>query len=262
MDKIQKAADFLIDLRKSPRTVDAIPAEFRPESLEQAYEIQNALAKGLLSHFGGEQIGYKIACTNKLAQELLNVEAPFFGHLLSSSTYSSPAQLKANAFKHKLIEPEFAFELDADVPASSIPYTQDSIAAFVRSLLPAIEIVDWRYADWTTVGVESLAADNAIHGAWIRGKRYKNWREFDLSVHDVQLCVNGNVTEKGSGAAVLGHPLNALAWLANELPRHGLSLKTGDLATTGVATNVYFAETGDKIQADFGALGTVDLELV
>jgi len=262
MDKIQKAADFLIDLRKSPRTVDAIPAEFRPESLEQAYEIQNALAKGLLSHFGGEQIGYKIACTNKLAQELLNVEAPFFGRLLSSSTYSSPAQLKANAFTHKLIEPEFAFELNADVPASSIPYTQDSIAAFVRSLLPAIEIVDWRYADWTTVGVESLAADNAIHGAWIRGKRYKNWREFDLSVHDVQLCVNGNVTEKGSGAAVLGHPLNALAWLANELPRHGLSLKTGDLVTTGVATNVYFAETGDKIQADFGALGTVDLELV
>ncbi len=262
MDKIQKAAEFLIDLRKSPRTVDAIPAEIRLESLEQAYEIQNALAKGLLSHFGGEQIGYKIACTNKLAQELLNVEAPFFGHLLSSSTYSSSARLKANAFTHKLIEPEFAFELDADVPASSIPYTQDSIAAFVRSLLPAIEIVDWRYADWTIVGVESLAADNAIHGAWIRGKRYKNWREFDLSVHDVQLCVNGNVTEKGSGAAVLGHPLNALAWLANELPRHGLSLKTGDLVTTGVATNVYFAETGDKIQADFGALGTVDLELV
>lgn len=262
MDKIQKAADFLVDLRKSPRTVDAIPTEFRPESIEQAYEIQNALAKGLLSHFGGEQIGYKIACTNKLAQELLNVEAPFFGCLLSSSTYPSPARLKANAITHRLIEAEFAFELDADVPASSIPYTQDSIAAFVRSLLPAIEIVDWRYADWTTVGVESLVADNAIHGAWIRGKRYKNWREFDLSVHDVQLCVNGNVTEKGSGAAVLGHPLNALAWLANELPRHGLSLNAGDLVTTGVATNVYFAETGDKIQADFGALGTVDLELV
>jgi len=262
MDKIQKAADFLVDLRKSPRTVDAIPTEFRPEGLEQAYEIQNALAKGLLSHFGGEQIGYKIACTNKLAQELLNVEAPFFGRLLSSSTYPSPAWLEANAITHRLIEAEFAFELDADVPASSIPYTQDSIAAFVRSMLPAIEIVDWRYADWTTVGVESLVADNAIHGAWIQGKGYKNWREFDLSVHDVQLYVNGNVTEKGSGAAVLGHPLNALAWLANELPRHGLSLKTGDLVTTGVATNVYFAETGDKIQADFGALGTVDLELV
>ncbi len=261
MDKITKGANFLVDLRKSPRDVDAIPAEYCPESLEQAYEIQNALTKGLLSHFGGKQIGYKIACTNKLAQELLNVEAPFFGRLLSASTYPSPARLKANLFRHRLIEPEFAFELDADVPASSIPYTQDSITAFVRSLFPAIELVDWRYTNWTTVGVESLVADNAVHGAWIRGKRYKNWREFDLSVHDVQLFVNGNITEKGSGAAVLGHPLNALAWLANELPKHDLSLKTGDLVTTGVATNVYFAETGDIIQADFGALGTVDLEL-
>ena len=262
MDKIQKAADVLVDLRKSPRTVDAIPTEFCPETLDQAYEIQKSLAKGLLSHFGGKQIGYKIACTNKLAQKLLNVEAPFFGCLLSVSTYPSPARLKANAFTHKLIEAEFAFELDADVPASSIPYTKDSIAAFVRSLLPAIEIVDWRYTDWTTVGVESLVADNAIHGAWIQGKRHKNWREFDLSVHDVQLFVNGKITEKGSGAAVLGHPLNALAWLANELPKHDFSLKAGDLVTTGVATNVYFAETGDKIQADFGALGTVDLEWV
>ncbi len=261
MDKIIKAADFLFDLRTSPRTVDVIPAEFCPESLDQAYKIQNALTKGLLSHYGGEQIGYKIACTNKLAQELLNVEAPFFGHLLSSSTYPSPVRLKANTFTHRLIEPEFAFELDADVPASSIPYTKDSIAAFVRSLLPAIEFVDWRYKDWTTVGIKSLVADNAIHGAWIHGKRHKNWREFDLSIHNVQLRVNGNVTEKGSGAAVLGHPLNALAWLANELPRHDLSLKAGDLVTTGVTTNVYFAETGDKIQADFGALGTVDLEL-
>jgi 2-keto-4-pentenoate hydratase len=182
MDKIQKAADVLVDLRKSPRTVDAIPTEFYPEILDQAYEIQNALVKGLLSHFGGKQIGYKIACTNILAQELLNVE--------------------------------------------------------------------------------SLVADNAIHGAWIRGERHKNWREFDLSVHDVQLFVNGKITEKGSGAAVLGHPLNAVAWLANELPKHDLSLKAGDLVTTGVATNVYFAETGDKIQADFGALGTVDLDWV
>ncbi len=261
MDKITKAADFLADLRKNPRSADTIPTEFRPESLEQAYEIQNALAKRLLSHFNGKQIGYKIACTNKLAQELLNVEAPFFGRLLSPSTYPCPVRLKASLFTHRLIEPEFAFELATDVPASSIPYTQNSIAAFVGSLLPAIELVDWRYTDWTTVGVESLVADNAVHGAWIRGKRHQNWRKFDLGVHDVQLRVNGNVTEKGSGAAVLGHPLNALAWLANELPRHHLSLKAGDLVTTGVATNVYFAETGDTIQADFGALGTVDLEL-
>ena len=262
MSKIQKAADFIVDLRKRPRTVNAIPAEFCPESLDQAYETQNAMTKGLLSHFGGEQIGYKIACTNKLAQELLSVEAPFFGRLLSASTYPTPALLKANAFTHRLIEPEFAFELNADVPASSIPYTKNSIAVFVRALLPAIEIVDWRYTDWTTVGVESLVADNAIHGAWIRGKRYKNWREFDLSLHNVQLFVNGNVKEKGSSAAVLGHPLNALAWLANELPKHDISLKAGDLVTTGVATNVYFAGTGDKIQANFGALGIVDLEWI
>ncbi len=262
MDKTQKAADFLADLRKSPRSVDAIPAEFCPETLAQAYEIQNALTKSRLTRHGGKQVGYKIACTNQLARNLLNVEAPFFGRLLSALVHPSPARLISKDFTHRLIEAEFAFELNADVPASSMPYTRDSIAAFVQSVLPSIEIVDWRYTDWTTIGVESLVADNAIHGAWIRGKRHKNWHEFDLGVHEVQLCVNGNVTEKGSGAAVLGHPLNALAWLANELPKYGSSLIAGDLVTTGVATNVYFAETGDKIQAYFGALGTVDLEWI
>jgi 2-keto-4-pentenoate hydratase len=259
MDKIQEAADFLADLRNRPREVDEIPGAFYPSNVDQAYEVQKALIKSLLSRLGGTRIGYKIACTNRLAQELLNIDTPFFGCLLSALTYAAPARPRADTFTHRLIEAEFAFEISADVPAPNVPYTRDSISEFVQAVMPSIEIVDWRYTDWTTVGAPSLIADNAIHGAWIHGAPCPRWRDFNLASHPVRLLVNGKVTQEGSGGAVLGHPLNVLAWLANELPLRGLSLKKGDRVSTGVTTNVYLAQAGDDIRADFGPLGTVDL---
>lgn len=260
MQDVKKASEFLFELREMRRIEDSIPDEFRPEQLEKAYAVQDSLIEKLLSRHSGKKVGYKIACTNKLAQELLTVDAPFYGCLLSSFSYSSPARLLANDFVHRCIEAEFAFELGADVPLSGVPYTKDSIAQFIRAALPSIEIVNWRYSDWTTVGALSLIADNAIHGAWIPGKSNSDWRNFDLAKNQVQLIVNGNIEREGNGKAVLGHPLNVLAWLANELPKRGRSLKTGDFVTTGVTTEVYLAKAGDTIRADFGRFGAVDLE--
>jgi 2-keto-4-pentenoate hydratase/2-oxopent-4-enoate/cis-2-oxohex-4-enoate hydratase len=72
--------------------------------------------------------------------------------------------------------------------------------------------------------------------------------------------VNGNEVTSGKGSAVLGHPLKALAWLANTLPQHGLSLKQGDWVTTGVVTGLYYAQAGDHVVADFGSLGQVEIK--
>ncbi|MBF0290015.1 MAG: fumarylacetoacetate hydrolase family protein [SAR324 cluster bacterium] len=109
-------------------------------------------------------------------------------------------------------------------------------------------------------GAPSLIADNAANGAWVQGPASSaDWRKLDLSAHSVTLIVNGETKLIGSGAEVLGHPLNPLVWLANALREKGMGLKAGNLITTGVCTDVYFAEPGDHIVADFGVLGQAEL---
>ena len=259
MDRVAAAADFLAELRRMRGVAKALPEACRPGEASAAYAVQTALVERLLAPSQGHAVGYKVACTNKLAQDLLRVDGPFCGRLLSPTVYTAPARLSAGDFVHRILEAEFAFEMAETVPAAAEPYTADSIAPFVAAILPAIEIVDWHYEDWTAAGALSLIADNAIHGAWIVGEPYAAWRDLDLATHDVRLIVNEQVTTQGNGAAVLGHPLNVLAWLANELPKFGGVLKAGERVSTGVCTDVYEGKTGDSVRADFGILGGVDL---
>ena len=159
------------------------------------------------------------------------------------------------------IEPEFAFRISKDVPSQGAPYSAESINDFVAGVIPAIELVGHRFSDWSVFDAPTLVADNAVHQAWIRGREVVQWRHLDLSEHAVHLYVNGDLALTGSGANVLENPLSALAWLAGELPRWGRSLQAGHVVTTGTCTDVYTARVGDRIRADFGELGSVDLTL-
>lgn len=259
MDRARAACDFLYDLRQTKRRVAALPTDIVPQSLAEGYEVQRQLVQKLVDLSGGHPIGYKIACTSELAQKALGVDRPFFGILLSHSTYRSPATLKASEFTVRCAEAEFGFEMAADVPPGPV-YTADTIREFIAAAIPSIEIVDHRYFSWQTVGAPSLLADNAIHGVWVAGDACTGWRNFDFATHGVSLTVNGDRTLTGSGAAVLGNPLNVVAWLANELPRFGRSLRCGDRITTGVTTDIYLAQAGDRLDADFGPLGRVRLD--
>jgi 2-keto-4-pentenoate hydratase len=111
------------------------------------------------------------------------------------------------------------------------------------------------------MGAPALIADTACHGAWIHGPLVTDWRGMDLAAQKVQLIINGQLKDEGSGAAVLGHPLNALTWLANALNARELGLKAGDRITTGVTTDIYLAGAGDLVEADFGPVGRVTLRI-
>ncbi|MDX1527597.1 MAG: fumarylacetoacetate hydrolase family protein [Gammaproteobacteria bacterium] len=257
-----RTADILYRLRRTVTTIDALPGKLRPEDLAAGYEIQHELVDRLEAQYGGSGIGYKIACTNVYAQQLLNTDAPVFGRLSSCFTRPSPASIEGKGFSMLGIEPEFAFRISKDVPAEVAPYSAESIIEFVAGVIPAIELVGHRFSDWSVFDAPTLVADNAVHQAWIRGREVKSWRHLDLSRHAVDLYVNGDTVLSGSGANVLGSPLSALAWLASELPRWDRSLRAGDLVTTGTCTDVYSASIGDRIRADFGELGGVDLALL
>lgn len=259
---IDPAATYLATMRFEMRKVDALPEAIRPTNLATAYQTQVGMVGQLLAKHGGQPIGYKVACTSALAREALRVPHPLFGQLLSFSTFSSPATLPASDFTVRTIEPEFGFQMAQDVPGSHQPYTAESVAAFVGDAFPSIEIVNHRFNDWSLAGAPSIAADNAIHGAWVYGKPFAGWRVLDLAAHEAVLTVNGQVERRGTGAAVLDHPLNVIAWLANELPKYGKRLKRGDFITTGVVCDVYPAQQGDQMTADFGVMGQVELAFV
>ena len=257
---IEKTSDFLFELRRDNRAVDALPDELCPADLSTAYDAQALLVDRLCAHWNGQRTGYKIALTNPLAQSMLNVSHPVYGRLISSTCYNSGAAIVASEYCARIVEVEFAFVMASDVPRSDVPHTAVSVAKHVATLHPAIEIVDHRFAALDRFNACSLAADNAIHGSFVKGPAAAGWHDHDLSAHAVRLLVNNEEVLTGAGDRTLGHPLAALAWLANELPAHDLDLRAGDCITTGLATDgVFDATPGDHLVGDFGALGQVEL---
>jgi len=262
VDRVMAAANYLFGMRQEKRQESRLPAEVVPRSLEEAYQVQEQLVEQVLARVGGQSAGYKAAATNVLAQQLLAVDAPLYGRLLSASCHPSPATLSASEFTVRCVEAEFGFEVGEDMPPNGGAYTAESVKEYLSAALPALEIVDHRYHDWSQVGAPSLAADNAIHGAWVEGERSLDWRTLDFAHHPLTVLVHGAEYAHGSGGAVLGNPLAVVAWLANELPRYGHQLRRGDRITTGTAAKVYFAKAGDHIRADFGSLGQVEVTFI
>lgn len=254
------ASELLAQARTGMKRMADLPEAVKPQTLEAAYDAQDGLIPLLLAHFGGGTVGYKIACTNEIAQKQLHVPHPFFGRMLAGTTQDSPGQLRASDFFMMVMEAEFAFQISKDLPPGS-EWTREQVADAVQGVMAGIEVVDSRYDSWTTMGAPSLIADNACHGAWIHGPLVTGWREIDLAAQNVRLVINGQLKGEGSGAAVLGHPLNALTWLANALNARGLGLKAGDCITTGVTTDIYLASAGDRVEADFGPVGRVELTI-
>jgi 2-keto-4-pentenoate hydratase len=256
------ASELLAQARINHKRLPALPPAIRLNTAAEAYAVQDALIDGLLAHYGGSVIGYKVACTNVTAQRQLNVDAPFCGRLLSAFFFESPARIEASKFFMRVVEAEFAFEMARDLPPAPAARSRAEIAAAVKGVLPGIEIVDSRFDDWTTIGAPSLIADNACNAAWVKGSVVTGWQSIDLAAQAVRVTVNGKLLREGSGANVLGHPFHALEWLVNNLSARGIGLKAGQYITTGVTTEVYMAERGDRITADFGPVGSVDLEFV
>ena len=253
---VGRAAMELLDMRANRRVVADLPMPLRPRTLSEAYAIQHRVVDALLAQTGGRCIGYKVACTNDIAQAALQIDRPVFGRLMSQTTSPSGSTLAADLFTHRVIEAEFAFRVGDDVEPVDGGHTHATIAEHIDALIPSIEIVDHRFESWA-VGALRIVADNAIHGWWLRGEPITDWRGHDLAASAVSVTHDGELVTSGSGAAVLGHPLNVMAWLADELPRFGLRLRRGDVVTTGVATDVFEARAGDSCLADFGPFGNI-----
>src|SRR5262245_26607974 len=166
---VGEGATELLVMRASRRVVPDRPLRLRPRTLSDAYAIQHRVVAALVAQAGGRSIGFKAACTNESAQAALQIDRPVFGRLMSQSTSLSGTTLAADRFTHRVVEAEFAFRLGDDVEPIAGGHTPATIAEHIDALIPGIEIVDYRFDSWA-VGALRVAADNAIHGWWIRGE--------------------------------------------------------------------------------------------
>lgn len=262
MDRFARAAHYLMNLRKTHAKVETLPTLFRPNSPADAFEIQEIVVDILRAEADAAIVGYKVATTSQAAQQMLNVDGPFSGQLLSSLMHSSGVELAHADYTTPIAEPEFAFRVASDVPLSETAYTAETIAPYLGDLMPAIEIVDHRYFDLGTAGGHCIHADNAILGCAVLGEPIANWRDIDLATHPVAFRVNDDLLDTGVGGNALGHPLNVMAWLANDLATYGRQLLADQVVLTGTVTGIRFAEVGDEIEADFGRFGRVGLSFV
>lgn len=262
-EQATEAARILQDHRRRVVPLAALPEGCRPATLEDGYAIQAALIELRLRDDGARRIGWKIGATNAFARELLGVAEPFFGVLLSTMTIAAPSgaavEVVAAGMFQRVVEPEIALLIGADLDPEDAPFDAAAIRAAVDAVLPAIEIVDTPLAAGLKAGGPALIGDDGSHGLWVPGAAFDGWRDLDLIEHRVTLSIDGALVREGRGGNVEGGPFAATAWLANTLAARGTGLKAGDYVTTGTTTQPAPAVAGQRVLADFGRLGHVAL---
>ena len=249
------AAELLLKARGDHRRLDRLPPDCTPETVEDGMAIQNALA----DLWGLEVAGWKVGAASAAAMEMLGTDAPFPGRVFAPYLLDSPAGVAAEALHKCAVECEFAFRLGRDLPPRDADYGMDEIRDAVTDAYPAIELVNDYWVDGFALGVAHFVADNGSNGGLVLGPSIGDWRERDLAAAAATLSIDGEPTARGSGADVLGHPLNTLVWLANDLSRRGVGLQEGQVVTTGSMTGMTPCRPGATAVGDFGALGTVQV---
>jgi len=253
--EIDAAAQLLAEARVKNELVEEIPETIRPQTLAEAYAIQEKLVDLLGMKVGG----WFGACTNTVIQEMLGLPEPYYARLLEPYILKSDSVLKSSDFPPMVLECEFGFRLKQDLPPRNSAYSRSEVEFAVASVHPTIEVVAGHLKNWPEQDVFSVIADNGTDGALIYGEGVNNWQHLDLKHCEVSLSVNNQVVRTGSGENVLGDPVEALVWLANARARDGDGLKSGDIHNTGTATDIIWVNAGDVATATFSDLGSATL---
>jgi 2-keto-4-pentenoate hydratase len=254
-DRIAAASATLRDHWRQGTKLDALEASLRPRDRAEGYAIQAAIEHGSAGHL----FGWKIAATSEAGQRHINVDGPMAGRILSETVIVDGGTASMAGNEMRVGEPEFAFRMAADLPPRSQPYTVQQVLDAVGTLHPAIEIPDSRFSDFVSAGAAQIIADNACAHLFVLGApTTANWRALDL-VEQRPVVTLREQQFTGHGKNVLGDPRIALTWLANELRQLGMTLRAGQIVTTGTCHPPLPIQSGDVFAADFGVLGKVSV---
>ena len=259
-NKLRQAAKFLFEAHQNKEVFLQLPQHLSPNDIEEAYNIQNFYHE-LISPDNANKIGYKIALTSETMQQMVGFGHPCSGALFSKGVFTSPASVNSSDYVRLGAECEIAVILGEDIPATRVPYDQKSITKFIRSLYPALELIEDRGADYSNLYFMDVIADNTWNAGIVLGLECTNPTQLELISSVGQMSINGNVIDQGTGGDVLGHPFKALAWLANHLIERDKPLLEGMIIMTGSIVKTKFLNKGDQVKYDFEGLGRVHMSV-
>jgi 2-keto-4-pentenoate hydratase len=251
-------AKALCSARASAGVIAVEPAQ-RPTSVAAAYGIQaEAIARS-----GLEQVGWKIGAAAQAAIDMLALDGPFLAPVLAPHCLPDGAEVAIVPGQNPGLETEFLVGLGADLPARDKPWQRDEVAAAVAFVAPSFEIVACRFEGGFKGNGLLAIADGGGNAAIVQGAPVRDWQRFDLAAHGLSLSINGAKAASGSGSALIfGDPIAAVVWLANQPQLAGRGLRSGDFVMTGTCTGLAALKAGDRVAADFGALGKVQARFV
>ena len=252
---ITAASRTLHDHWRAGTKLGALEPSRRPRDRAEGYAIQAAIEQ----YSSGDLFGWKIAATSEAGQKHINVDGPMAGRILTETVIPDGGTASMAGNEMRVGEPEFAFRLAVDLPPRSEPYAVQQVLDAVATLHPAIEIPDSRFSEFVSAGAAQIIADNACAHLFVLGPATTaNWRSLDL-IQEKPIITLREKRFVGHGKNVLGDPRVALAWLANELSQLGVTLRAGQIVTTGTCHPPLPIQAGDFFAADFGVLGKVSV---
>jgi 2-keto-4-pentenoate hydratase len=257
LDPRQKA-ERIVELFRSRRPTEVLPTEVYPASLDEAYAVRRAFQEIEEATGRGKIAGYKIGLTTPVMQRLCGIAEPCYGAIFAREVYRRRAELRAGDYCRIGVETEIVLRLGDDLPQGG---DVEHIALAVESAAAAIELIeDLRY-DYRRLDAAAMVAGNVWSAGAVLGAPVASWRAFDLAQVTARLSINEREIGSGVGSDVMGHPLNALVWLAGKLAAAGTPLRRGMIAMTGSMVPIQHPLAGDRVLVEVSGLGAAELVL-
>jgi 2-keto-4-pentenoate hydratase len=251
----RRAAELLAAAERDRQPVAPLVEQFPGLDVVDSYEIQLLNIRARLAA-GAVVNGHKVGLSSEAMQQMMGVEEPDYGHLLSDMEVFSDEPVATSRYCYPRVEVEVGFILGGTLPGEGC--TTDDVIAATEAVAPAIELIDSRIVDWR-IGLVDTIADNASSAGYVLGPQRMAPDELDLTTIEVRLLRNGEQVAEGRSDAVLGNPVTAVAWLARKVASFGVRLEAGHVILPGSVHRAIDVAPGDTFHADFDGLGHVDL---
>jgi len=253
-EKYKKIAEYCLEGEVEKREIEKVTVTIDPNlTVEEAYLAQEELVNIKLAE-GRKIVGPKMGLTSPAKMKQMGISEPVYGYVFDYMLIENGGKLSLKEMIHPKVEAEIAFIIGEDIEGPGVTGAQ--VLARTEYVLPALEIIDSRYVNFNFT-LPDVIADNASTSRVVFGTTLKKPEQFDLELVGTTLSINGEIRELGAGAAVLGHPANSVAMLANMLARKGRKVKKGDVILTGGITSAVLLKNGDVVSGKFDGLGEV-----
>jgi 2-oxopent-4-enoate/cis-2-oxohex-4-enoate hydratase len=258
-EQINALGDELYEALRKRSPVEPLTSRYPGIGIDEAYRIQLQMVQRRLQA-GEKVVGKKIGVTSKVVMDMLQVNQPDFGHLLTGMIVNEGEPVRMSTLIAPRAESEVAFILSRDLEGPGV--TAADVLRATDSVMPCFEIVDSRIRDWK-IKIQDTVADNASCGVLLLGGARRSPHRIDLALAGMVLEKNGEIVSTTTGASVQGSPVNAVAWLANTLARlGGIGLKAGDLILSGSQSPLVPVVAGDSLVCSVGGLGSTSVRFV